>query len=149
LANIKNNPFDFLFPNDHCIYFFRLIYRPFHVNGCKKGLFPTRPSSISLKIGIVRDFSKKKEVRLLFRPKSFQKKTTGLPTFDFPRVLHHTFFDNSTSFYCKNLCLGALERLFIEQNSKNIKNQQQFFSKKNLVSMTGSGITQNAIFLKI
>jgi hypothetical protein len=35
------------------------IYRPNHVNGCKKGLFPTRPSSISLKIGIVRDFSKK------------------------------------------------------------------------------------------
>jgi hypothetical protein len=46
--------------------------------------------------------------------------------------------------------LGALERLFIEQNSKNKKNQQQqFFSKKILVSMTSSGITQNAIFLKI
>jgi hypothetical protein len=31
----------------------------------------------------------------------------------------------------------VLERLFIVQNSKNKKNQQQqFFSKKNLVSMT-------------
>jgi hypothetical protein len=29
------------------------------------------------------------------------------------------------------------------------KQQQQFFSNKNLVSMTQSGITQNAIFLKI
>jgi hypothetical protein len=29
-----------------------LINRSFHVKRCKKGLFPARPSSISLKIGI-------------------------------------------------------------------------------------------------
>jgi hypothetical protein len=34
-------------------------YRLFQVKCRKKGLFPTRPSSISLKIGIVRAFSKK------------------------------------------------------------------------------------------
>jgi hypothetical protein len=75
----------------------------------------------------VRDFSKKQRSVFYLGQKASHKKTTGLPT----------FFDNSTSFYCKNLCLGALERLFIKQNSKNRKNQQQqFFSKEFLVSMT-------------
>jgi hypothetical protein len=36
-----------------------ISYRSFHVNDCKKGLFSTRPSSISPKIGIMRFFSQK------------------------------------------------------------------------------------------
>jgi hypothetical protein len=55
-------------------------------------------------------------------PKSLpQKKLQGYQLFDFLRFLHHTFFDTSTSFYCRNLCLGALERYFIEKKSKNKK----------------------------
>jgi hypothetical protein len=78
----------------------------------------TQPSSISLQIGIRRVFSKKQTSIFYPGQKASHKKTTGLPTF---RFLHHTFFDNSTSFCCKNLCLGALERYFIEQKSKNTK----------------------------
>jgi hypothetical protein len=103
----------------------------------QKRLFPTRPSSISLKIGIVRDLSKKQRSIFNSGQKASKKKLQGCQIFYFPRFLNHIFFDNSTSFYCKNLCLGALESLFITQNSKNKKKQQQqFFSKKNLVSMT-------------
>jgi hypothetical protein len=94
-------------------------YRSFQVKRCQRGLFPTRPSSISLKIGIVRVFSKKQTYIFYVGQKPPTKKLQGYHVFDFPQFLHHTFFDNSTSFYCRNLCLGALERYFIEQNSKN------------------------------
>jgi hypothetical protein len=50
------------------------------------------------------------------------KKLQGCQLFEFPRFLHHTFFDNSTSFYCRNFCLGALERYSFKQNSKNNNN---------------------------
>jgi hypothetical protein len=83
--------------------------------------------------------------------KSSHKKLQRYQLFDFPRFLHHTFFDNSTSYCCRNLCLGALERYFIEQNMRKIKKKTTitFFFKKILVSMTWRGITQNANFLKI
>jgi hypothetical protein len=103
------------------------LYRSFHLKRFKKGLFSTRPSSISLKISIMRVFSKKQRSISYLGQKASHKKTTGLSTFRFSTISLHTFFDNSRSFYCRNLCLSALEGYFIEQNSKNKKNQQQFF----------------------
>jgi hypothetical protein len=52
----------------------------------EKGLFPTLPSSISLKIGIVRDFSKKQRSVFYLGQKASNKKTTGLPTFRFSTI---------------------------------------------------------------
>jgi hypothetical protein len=60
--------------------------RPKHGLGCKKGLFPTRPSSISLKFGIMRDFSKKQRSIFNLGQKASNKKTTGLPTFQFSTI---------------------------------------------------------------
>jgi hypothetical protein len=68
-----------------------------------------RLSSISLEIGIMRVLSKH-----LFFIQAKKPPTNQL--FEFPRFLHHTFFDHSSSFNCRNLCLGALRQ------------QQQFFS---------------------
>jgi hypothetical protein len=61
-------------------------------------------------------------------------------------VFSPTFFDSSENWHneslkhktdTKNLCLGALERLNIEQNSKNKKKPTTtIFFKKILVSMT-------------
>jgi hypothetical protein len=89
--------------------------------------FSARPSSIPLKIGIMRVFSKKQITIFLISQKASHKKTLGLPTVRYPRFLHHTFFDNSTSFYCKNLCFGALERLFIDKIKKKKTNKNNFF----------------------
>jgi hypothetical protein len=104
-----------------------ITYRPFQSRGCKKGLFPTRPFSFSLKIGMMRVFSKKQRSLFLFRPKNLpQKKLQGYQLFDFPRFLNNTFY-NLTSFWCRNLCLDALERYFIEQNSKKTTTANIFF----------------------
>jgi hypothetical protein len=96
----------------------KIRYHQFHINCCKKGLFPTRPSSISLKIGIVRVFRKKRGPSFISAKKPPTKKLQGYQLLDFPRFLHHTFFNNSISFYCRNLCMCALERYFIEKNKK-------------------------------
>jgi hypothetical protein len=81
-------------------------YRSYHVNCSKKGLLPTW----FLKIGIVSVFPKYNTTIFYL---SHKKSTT--------KKLHHSLFHYSRSFYRKNKCLGALQRYFIDQNSKNIK----------------------------
>jgi hypothetical protein len=56
-----------------------MTYRSFHFKRFKNGLFPTRPSLISLKIGIMK--LAKIEVRLLFRPKSLPQKNYRVTNF--------------------------------------------------------------------
>jgi hypothetical protein len=66
-----------------------------------------RPSSISLEIGIERVFSKK-QTSIFYLGKSIsQKKPQGYQLFDFPQFLHHAFFDNLMSFYCRSLCFES------------------------------------------
>jgi hypothetical protein len=90
---------------------------------------------MSLKIGIM----------TVLGQKTPTIKLQGYQLFDFPfpRFLHHIFFDNSASFYCRNLCLNALEKYLIEQNKKTNNN------KKKLVSLTEfrscNGIKQSSI----
>jgi hypothetical protein len=102
---------------------FKNTYRPFQVNCnfCQPDLLRFLWHSES--------FKQKTDNYILVKPKNLPQKNYRVANFS--RFLHHTFFDNSTSFYCKNLCLGALERLNIELNSKNKKtNNNNFFQKK-------------------
>jgi hypothetical protein len=109
-----------------------------------------RPSSISLKIGIVRVFSKKHITIFKLSQKASHKKLQGYQLFDFARFLHHNFFDNSTSFYCRNWCVGVLVRYFIKQNSKN-NNQKKptttIFFKKNVGFFYFSNFALKSTFL--
>jgi hypothetical protein len=83
-----------------------------------------------------KSFEQKIEVHLLFRPKNLPQKNYRVTNFsilhDFSIILSlitQRVADSTSCFYCRNLCLGAMERYFVEQNLKNKKNQQlQFFS---------------------
>jgi hypothetical protein len=50
-------------------------YQSFHVKRCKKGLFSARTSSISLKIGIIKVFSKKQTSIFYLGQKASHKKS--------------------------------------------------------------------------
>jgi hypothetical protein len=63
-------------------------YRSFHVKRCKKSLFPPRPTSISLQIGIMRVFSKKQTYIFYSGQQAYHKKLQGYQLFDFPRIFH-------------------------------------------------------------
>jgi hypothetical protein len=74
------------------------------------------------------NFSRNGHYERLGQQACHKKKTTGLLTIRFSTI--SSFFDNSTSFYCKYLCLDALERYFIEKNSKNNKKSITTILKK-------------------
>jgi hypothetical protein len=88
-ANGMNNITQYLFRKyknhiEHIIQN-RPIYRSYHVNCSKKGLFPTRPSSNFLKIWHSESFSQKKIYKFFFyfSQKVTHKTTTGVPTLQF------------------------------------------------------------------
>jgi hypothetical protein len=101
-----------------CNVFRYFLHRSLHVKRCKKAFYQPDLLQFLWKLAKWQFWAKKLTAIFYLGQKATRKKTTGLPTFWF---LHHTFFDNSASIYCKNLCLVALKRYFIEQNSKNEK----------------------------
>jgi hypothetical protein len=93
----------------------------FHVKRCKKA----SQNFFDFFENWHREFlAKNRHLFFIKAKKPHTKRLQGYQLLDFRRFLHHTFFDNSTSYYRRNWCLGAfaLERYFIEQNLKNSKN---------------------------
>jgi hypothetical protein len=83
----------------------------------KKGFFRTALLKL-FKNWHIKSFSQKKNLTFFILVKKSPTKVHGYQLFGFSRFLYHTLFDYSASFNRKRKCLGALERYFIEENSK-------------------------------
>jgi hypothetical protein len=102
-----------------------------------------RPSSISQKIGIMKGFSKKQTYLLYILKSLLQKKPQGYQLFDFPRFFIILSLITQRVFIAETSAWVFWQGILFSIIQKIKNQQQQFFSKKKLVSMTCSGITQN------
>jgi hypothetical protein len=115
-----------------------ILYRSFQVKRYKRGLFPTRTSSIFLKIGILGGFSKNQTSIFYSGQKASHKKNYRVTNFsifhDFSIILslitQRVFIPKTCAWVRWNgILLSKIQN--IEKTINNI-----FFSKKLLVSMT-------------